>query len=405
MADNTAQEEVWDAVLRLHIYELQHASHISAEVTKLLDSAYADIEAKILQKLNAFKPPMSSQDYDRLKALKAAIESLRADSWDKALQLMIESANNLALKEPDFLSSLIENALPVEVTTLLPTANMLKSIVTSRPFQGKLLKEWAAQMKKNDIDRIGHAIQVGMVQGETTPQIVRRVLGTKAANYADGIVQMTRNDVDAVVKTAISHVAAEARKEFYSQNLSIIPEEQFVATLDSRTTPFCRADDGKFYKVGTGPQPPLHFRCRSLRIPRFDLAFLSERPAKPITEKQLLREFADKQGFEKLNKRSSLPHGMKGKYDAFKRKRLRELVGPVPATETYQSWLTKQSTAFQDDVLGKARAQLFREGGLTLDKFVDVSGGQLTLADLAVKYKNAFKKAGLNTETFRPVNV
>jgi hypothetical protein len=53
----------------------------------------------------------------------------------------------------------------------------------------------------------------------------------------------------------------------------------------------------------------------------------------------------------------------------------------VPSTTTYDAWLRKQPQAFQEDVLGKSKAQLFRDG-LTLDKFVDEKGKSYTLAEL-----------------------
>ena len=55
--------------------------------------------------------------------------------------------------------------------------------------------------------------------------------------------------------------------------------------------------------------------------------------------------------------------------------------GQVAETETYQTWLSKKSPEFQDDVLGKARGEMFRNG-TTLDRFVDDSGKQYTLEQL-----------------------
>jgi hypothetical protein len=68
--------------------------------------------------------------------------------------------------------------------------------------------------------------------------------------------------------------------------------------------------------------------------------------------------------------------------------------GQVPEAETYQTWLKKKSPAFQDDVLGPTRGKLFREG-MPLDRFVDQSGKEYTLAQLRSKDATLFKKAGL----------
>jgi hypothetical protein len=55
--------------------------------------------------------------------------------------------------------------------------------------------------------------------------------------------------------------------------------------------------------------------------------------------------------------------------------------GQVAQTETYQTWLKKKPDAFQDEVLGKEKAQMFRDG-MPLDRFVDASGKTLTLEQL-----------------------
>jgi hypothetical protein len=57
------------------------------------------------------------------------------------------------------------------------------------------------------------------------------------------------------------------------------------------------------------------------------------------------------------------------------------LDGQIAETETYQTWLAKKSPEFQDEVLGPARGEMFRNG-TTLDRFVDDSGKQYTLEQL-----------------------
>ena len=60
----------------------------------------------------------------------------------------------------------------------------------------------------------------------------------------------------------------------------------------------------------------------------------------------------------------------------------------------YADFLSRQSARFQDSVLGPTRGKLYRQGGLTLQQFVDFSGRQLTLEQLAAKFPEAFVKAG-----------
>ena len=46
-------------------------------------------------------------------------------------------------------------------------------------------------------------------------------------------------------------------------------------------------------------------------------------------------------------------------------------------------------------MLGKAKAELFRKGGLTVDKFVDRFDKPLTLEELRLTYPTAWEKADL----------
>ena len=54
-------------------------------------------------------------------------------------------------------------------------------------------------------------------------------------------------------------------------------------------------------------------------------------------------------------------------------------IGQVPAQTTYQDFLKRQTPEFQDEVLGAARGELFRKGGLKLDQFIGSEGETLTL--------------------------
>lgn len=102
--------------------------------------------------------------------------------------------------------------------------------------------------------------------------------------------------------------------------------------------------------------------CRSARAPVFDGKLVGERPSNAV--------------------RGSDLDGLKG--DARKAK-IRELVGQVPAETTFDQWLSRQSSSFIDDYLGKNRAELYRSGKVTLKDLVDRNGQPWTLEQLAAR--------------------
>jgi SPP1 gp7 family putative phage head morphogenesis protein len=205
------------------------------------------------------------------------------------------------------------------------------------------------------------SIRIGFVEGETIDQLVRRIRGTRVNQFKDGILEINRRNAEALVRTAVSHTAQSARDDVFAANSDIIKGWRFTATLDSRTSAVCRGLDGKVFDIGKGPKPPRHWNCRSVSV-------------------AVLRSWRE-MGIDidetpnPANTRASMN-------------------GQVPATETYDSWLRKQPVEFQNDVLGVKKAQLFR-AGLTLDKFTNRQGDELSLSELARKEADIFKRAGV----------
>jgi len=79
-----------------------------------------------------------------------------------------------------------------------------------------------------------------------------------------------------------------------------------------------------------------------------------------------------------------------------RRDTVRRLTGQVPASQTYAEFLRNQPVQFQNEVMGKTKAALFRKGGLALDKFTNAAGKEYTIADLRRLAPVAFSKAGLD---------
>lgn len=395
----SANDDLFDAILRHQIYLLRYSGYVRNRMTAVLNATEEDIAMRIRDKLRNSKGLTAPVEWRRMQALIDSIASIRSEAWGKTSAFMLDEGVSLANQEPVFMRGAIGTASPVVLDMVLPTPRLLKAIALSQPFEGRILKEWASTMEADDLRRIGNAIKMGMVAGESSDVIAQRVVGTRALKGADGMTELTRRQINTITRTAVMHISNNARAAFLNENVDVIEAEQFVATLDSRTTPICRANDGKIFELNKGPRPPLHYSCRSLRIAALDGQRLGDRPAKPVTEKLLVKEFAEKNGYSATS-RDALPRGTKGQYDDWARKRIRELVGPVPADTTYQEWMKKQSIDFQEDVLGKTKAKLFRDGGLPLDRFVNRNGDELTLAEMARRDAAAFRAAGLNPEAF-----
>lgn len=387
--------EAWfDAMIRHQIGLLRVSGAVRNRILTVLDATESDIREQITTRLAA------SRSVSRQEALIAAIRAIRSEAWQRSAEIWREELLQIVQQEPEFLAQSMRTVAPVQLDLTLPSPQLLRSIVTTRPFEGRVLREWAADIRRADLRRIESAIRIGVVQGEPPDVIARRVVGTVRQQGRDGVTEISRRQAQAITRTAINSYTNQAKREFYQINNDILTEELYVATLDSRTTPICRSLDGQRFPIGRGPIPPLHFNCRSLRVAALDGEALGRRPQRQFTQQQLLREYSRNQGFRAPSRRADLPRGHKGPFDDFARQRIRELTGTIDGKVTYQQWLGRQSREFQADVLGNTRARLFRDGNLDLPRFVNRRGDEFPLSELARREAAAFRAAGLDPDDF-----
>jgi SPP1 gp7 family putative phage head morphogenesis protein len=398
-APENINEAFFDAIIRHQIGLLLLSARTRRKVWAILDATEADIADQIRRKLKNVSGLDRPASLRRLQALEKSIKAIRSQAWKDSVEVWREEFFAIAKAEPEFLARSLQTISPVLLETALPSAALLNSIVTSRPFRGRVLSEWSRTIAQADIRRITDQIRIGVTQGETSPDIARRVVGTVRQRGRNGVTQISRRQADSLTRTAIISITNQAKREFYKLNSDIFDEELYVATLDSRTTPICRSLDGKLFPIGEGPIPPIHFNCRSVRVAVLDGQAIGRRPQKPFTKRQLLDEYNRANGTSAAT-RAALPRGHKTQFDAFARGRVRDLTGTIDAKVSYQQWLTRQPANFQDQVLGVTRARLFRKGNLPLDKFVTRAGDEINLTDLAKLEKEAFIRAGLNPQDF-----
>jgi SPP1 gp7 family putative phage head morphogenesis protein len=382
---STANERLRDRIIQ-HQIELQRFSTGTRnQVIDLLDETEADIR-DALEK--GYSPGMSEA---RLQYLEDVIRNIREPAMQSRVSELSDLMRQFIRHEADFNIDAIEEEVPVTLDLATPDPKTLESLVDESRFLGKSLKEWGGSMSEAELDRINTQVRTGMVQGQGVDDVVRGVLGSKEFNGADGVTSTTRSQVDSLVRTAINQYSNTARQAIINENKDVVDEEVYVATLDSRTTVQCASNDGKHFPVGEGPKPPLHFRCRSTRVPVIGGKLIGDRPLKPDSERDMLKRYSDKEGIDQVKSRDALPKGHKGSYDEFKRAEVRKLTGQTPAPTTYDEFLRRQSKEFQEDVLGVQKAELFRNG-MTLDKFVDHNGKPYTLDQLKAKEAKASTK-------------
>lgn len=349
--------------LFLERLKTQEANKVRAQLDRAAEDVLGQIERR-LRRIEARGFDAGPATTRRLQEMAVGIRETLDPAYRGTLQDQQESLLAIARSEAEWQSGAVNQAIGINVEMALPSMEVMREVVNRRPFQGRLLRDWYRDLNADQRQRLTEAVRLGITEGQTTGQIVRRIRGTRAAGFTDGVLEIGRRQAEAVTRTAVNHVSSNARSELFKANSRVVKSVQWVSTLDSRTTPICRARDGKTYPADSGPRPPAHIGCRSTVAP-------------VLHSWRHIGIDADE-----------LPESTRASMN-----------GQVPASTTYGEWLRSRVNAGDMDVveeaLGKKRARLFAAGGLKVDRFVDRRGRQLTLSELRSRESGAFEAAGV----------
>jgi hypothetical protein len=369
----TANERLADAATQHAIDLTRYSTGVTRRLVAILNRADADLFSQLMAALE--RVPQSAFQIDRIDALLASVRQINVRAYE-ALRAGLElELRDLTAYEADYQIKLFQATIPAPVQVYFAVAAVVPEQVyaaaLSRPFQGVLLREALTGVEAAKTQKIREALRMGFIEGKTIDQMVRDLRGTRALSYSDGLLERSRRDVEAIVRTATSHVASFTRDRFIETNADLVASTGWVSTLDGKTSDQCRLRDGLRYttdthkpighKVPWGAGPGrLHWQCRSTSVP-------------------ILKSWREL-GIDQ----DELPEGARASMD-----------GVVPESTSYGDWIKKQSAARQDDILGPARGRLMREGGLTQDRFYGDKGKWLTLDQLRERDAKAFAAAGL----------
>jgi SPP1 gp7 family putative phage head morphogenesis protein len=239
---------------------------------------------------------------------------------------------------------------------------------------GQVISKAFRGLAESQAQRFNSAVRTGLLTGEPTPQIARRLVGgldfgdlAKTARQqalAGGeLTKIADHQVLTLVRTSIQQVANAASEQVYRSNPEATQKYEYVATLDARTSAICRSLDGKQFEYGKGPQPPIHFNCRSTTVPVIDYEGMGLRPPEEVLGKDSI-----------LFKRAS-----RG--------------GQIDSKIKYGEWLKGQPESYQAEVFrSDRRAAYFRKLARkygpqdALVRMVREDGSEVTLAQLQQSY-------------------
>jgi len=352
LKSDTLNENLVDRAIRHQVFIQRYGTGLANRIVSELEKSEADLVRILTERLLTIQQrgfdtgPVTTRRLHRLQALIDETISLHNGA---AYKQLTHELRDLARQEGAWQAGIATAEAPVAVEMLMPSASYLNAVVTSQPFRGKHLRTWFGDLTRRAKANIKASVTAGLIEGEGVEQIVRRIVGTRAQKYTDGILEATRTEARMVVRTAANHVSNAARAEVNKANEDIIKGEKIIATLDKRTSAICRVQDGRVYPVGKGARPPFHPNCRSTVVPVM-------------------------KSWKELG--INLKEAPKGTRAA--------MGGEVPEDVTYPEWFKKQSAGTQREILGKSRYDKFKSGDITdIERFSDRTGKLYTLPQLA----------------------
>lgn len=284
----------------------------------------------------------------------------------------------------------------VAVGPMKLSASQLTEIVRGPIIEGNPIQAWWQGQSEGTQRKLVGAVQQGMILGEGVDDIARRIRGTKAANFEDGILSVSRREAQAITRTAVQSVANEAKIKALLESSDVVKGIEWVSTLDSRTTPTCRALDGLqwtlpgFEPVKHDKKFPgsiAHWGCRSTQIAV--TRSWSELAGKPVP-------WPDKATFDEAFAANLEAQGFTPEQIATAQANQRaSMDGSTSSGLDFDAWARKKGDDYIRSLLGPGRFALWKDNKLKMRDLVDQAGRELTIAQLEA----AIEAGGLPLET------
>lgn len=363
----SANSTLRDAAIRHALHSEKYSKGLADKVVRLLNSSDESLTEAIGKRLATIE----ERGYDlgpattkRLTSLLTETRAINDAVYKRVGRGLTADLEELSEYEAEWAANGLKSATGLGSGITLPPAPYLKALVGKSLIEGDFLDRRVERQRDARQAAMEQAIRVGLVQGQTTDQIVRTIKGTNASGYTDGILDKPRRDLQTLVHTASSTISGNARQETYKANSHVVGRVQWLSTLDTRTSSICVQRDGQTWPLDSDhPKTPGHWRCRSVLI--------------PVTK--TWRELGIDRDETTKAQRASMD-------------------GQVAGATRFEDWIERQSIPRQEQVFGAERARLYREGQVKFADLFRANGSYRSLDEL-----RAMESLGENDAPAAPV--
>lgn len=219
-------------------------------------------------------------------------------------------------------------------------------------------------------------VREGVRSGWTIQEMTRRIVGTKANNYTDGLLETSRSHATTMAITLCSGVANNTKDQFYQANDDVVIGVEWLDTLDSRTCSRCGGLSRKRWKTKEPhPVPPAHHNCRCVLIPVTELTDLGDDAFRPAANADFDAEAKELYETKYPGKKyEDLAPSTRKKYFYEAQKAYTARTGnppyrQVPGGMTFSEYFEQMPEKEKERYLGPGRYEVWKNGNLPLTKF------------------------------------
>ena len=351
----------------------------AAQITENLDAT----ELKLLREIKSFLKGhpdgmITFRDFDDMAKLEKKIANIRRIAFQKSYDSTKEEAQELSLNEQKWAHRVTKEIAPETAGKmhLLPDNELQKKTFRSY-INGSTFEEWFRHTAESDLQRIINMVRTGVMEGYTVSQMVKKIMGTKAGNYEDGILHTTRKQATAMARTLCGGISNQAKDQFYRDNDDVVIGVEWLDTLDGRTCPHCAGLSRKRWKTNDPhPVPPLHPNCRCVLLPVTEITDMGEdipRPAANADFMALAKEEYEKKypgkKWEDLAESTRKSKYYKAMKD-FEDRTGKPAYSQVPGNMKFKDYFLQMDEKQKSSWLGKRKYEMWKDGLVDLDKFV-----------------------------------
>ncbi len=349
----TINQELLDKIIRFQVDIRRYEAGVQRRIIERLQDMQKDLIAE------ASSQELSALSRRKLNASLSNISPILAEHYSAAADSLNDDLQGLAGVQISEAEKSLKATAFIEGSVKLPSDTVIDRVSRDVLINGGPLKSWWDKQRDDTIFKVSAQIREGVLLSETNQQIINRIIGK---NDIPGIMPLARKNAAALVQTATHTVANEARQAVYDRNDDIIKSYVWFTAMDSHVCPLCIGRSGKRWRNNDNRTPighsipfqipPIHFNDRCVLLPE------------TLTFEELGVDLPEP---EISTRASSL--------------------GPISADSTFDDYLKRVPVSQQDDMLGVGRAQLWREGRITLSQLLDGKGRELTLDELRKRYE------------------